>query len=457
MDDKKKRGKNVINQTTKQPKQLKQTKRRGRKPKSSSYIVNNDIKTNDLVYGLDPEPTTAHMCDPSTTQSNSVDLGAGRVGFGKKSRKKPSQDPTVPTENIILHLPIQPENTMSNAWHTPLEMATSGLSSHHATFEQEASNSPESSTHERPYEYNQPSKFEHKVAPSPSLQELHEQPQWAIDKDCDIAHQDNWYNSHMENRLKDPTDFQSVIDVLLDERWKTIHQETTQHYNKKLENLMQQYVDVSNKTNTVPSSTPMFCFWCNHPFKTPPCVLPLKKEKGTYQVYGNFCCPECAVAYNFNEHQNSDKKWERYMLLHQLYRTSMNIPTLHIKPAPPRQALQIYGGPMNITQFRNACRCYKNQYKINYPPLMSVQTQLEEIDLDLNQQASEIFIPVDDTRIMEASENLKLKRKKPANKSKNTLESCMNLLLHGNDSPEDGETTHPEPVFPTHLGTTVFD
>lgn len=454
MDDKKKKGKNVTSINTKQPRQ---TKRRGRKPKSSSYIVNNDIKTNDVVYGLDPEPVPTPVSEPTTIPSNAVEAGTGRGVSGKKSRKKSSQDSTLPAENIILHLPVPPENTMSNAWHTPLEMATSGLSSHHATFEQDAINSPEFSSQERPYAYNQPSKFEPKVTPNPSSQELHEQPQWAIDKDCDIVHQDNWYNSHMENRLKDPTDFQSVIDVLLDERWKTIHQETTQHYNKKLENLMQQYVEVSNKTNTIPSSTPMFCFWCNHPFKTPPCVLPIKKENGKYQVYGNFCCPECAVAYNFNEHQNSDKKWERYMLLHQLYRTSMNIPTLHIKPAPPRQALQIYGGPMNITQFRNACRCYKNQYKINYPPLMSVQTQLEEIDLDLNQQSSDIFIPVDDTRIMEASENLKLKRKKPANKHKNTLESCMNLHLHGHDSTEKAESSNPETTALTHLGTTVFD
>ena len=37
------------------------------------------------------------------------------------------------------------------------------------------------------------------------------------------------------------------------------------------------------------------------------------------------------------------------------------------------------------------------------------------------------FIPLDNNKIDDASNNLKIKRSKPLNKYKNTLESCMNL------------------------------
>ena len=74
--------------------------------------------------------------------------------------------------------------------------------------------------------------------------------------------------------------------------------------------------------------------------------------------------------------------------------------------------------------------CYDKTYILNFPPLVSINVQQEQINFDSNQfnrKDMSLFIPVDNDRISEASENLKLKRKKPISETINTLENCMNL------------------------------
>ena len=63
------------------------------------------------------------------------------------------------------------------------------------------------------------------------------------------------------------------------------------------------------------------CFWDTEPFKTEPVYIAkhLSPSTNKYNVYGCFCCPECAVAYLFNETCDSSIKWERYSLLNHLY------------------------------------------------------------------------------------------------------------------------------------------
>ena len=64
------------------------------------------------------------------------------------------------------------------------------------------------------------------------------------------------------------------------------------------------------------------CNWCfhncddNNIFK-----LPYNIVNNDFNLYGNFCCPECAVAFNFNE-LNDEYVWERYALLNYLYNDS---------------------------------------------------------------------------------------------------------------------------------------
>jgi hypothetical protein len=61
------------------------------------------------------------------------------------------------------------------------------------------------------------------------------------------------------------------------------------------------------------------CFWDTCEFDNPPVYIPKHYINGTYNVYGCFCCPECAVAYLINENIDSSSKFERYHLLNHIY------------------------------------------------------------------------------------------------------------------------------------------
>ena len=65
--------------------------------------------------------------------------------------------------------------------------------------------------------------------------------------------------------------------------------------------------------------------------KIRPFGLPIKKCGNEIHMFGNFCSPECAAAYNFNM-KDSDQ-WERYSYLNELY--SKNI-SENIKLAPSK-------------------------------------------------------------------------------------------------------------------------
>ena len=62
----------------------------------------------------------------------------------------------------------------------------------------------------------------------------------------------------------------------------------------------------TNANKSWPSSTTINCFWCCHPFnKTTPCAIPYSKTNNVYHVYGSFCSPECAAAFNFDNSEDT--------------------------------------------------------------------------------------------------------------------------------------------------------
>ena len=229
--------------------------------------------------------------------------------------------------------------------------------------------------------------------------------QWNISNTIKTEHMDGWYQS--EN-----LDYSNEVP-----------------YDKKIDNLMKPFVE-STKNNKWPMNTNISCFWCCHKFQCRPCALPIRYDNGKYKVYGCFCSPECAAAYNFNDLQDTDMRWERYSLLNLMYKKNNTNSNLKIKLAPPRQCLNMFGGPLSIQQFRDTLENYNKTYVLNFPPMVSINIQQEQINLELNNYNNKdlsLFIPVDQERVSEANENLKLKRKKPVSEAKNTLETCMNL------------------------------
>jgi len=94
------------------------------------------------------------------------------------------------------------------------------------------------------------------------------------------------------------------------------------------------------------------CFWCSYNFDNPAIYIPKHYIKDTYEVYGCFCTPECAVAYLMQEHIDSSTKFERYYLLNHIYSKIYKY-NKNIKPAPnPYYMLDKYYGNLTIQEYR---------------------------------------------------------------------------------------------------------
>ena len=143
--------------------------------------------------------------------------------------------------------------------------------------------------------------------------------------------------------------------------------------------------------------------------------LPYEINNEEIKYLGNFCCPECAVAFNFNE-LDDEYVWERYSLLNYLYSDDLN----KLNIAPSRLILDIFGGPISIDEYKNIIQT-KKHVNIIMPPQLLICPQLE-----VKNKENNIYIPLNINRINKYTDDLKLKREKPVN-NMNTLEDCMNL------------------------------
>ena len=116
-------------------------------------------------------------------------------------------------------------------------------------------------------------------------------------------------------------------------------------YNK-LKNI-QYSLHVNNITNKKSA-----CFWCTYSFDNPVIYIPKSFHNDKYSVYGNFCSPECAAAFLFNEHIDSSTKFERYNLFNNIYANIYNYEK-NIKPAPnPYYLLDKFMGSLTISEYR---------------------------------------------------------------------------------------------------------
>jgi len=165
------------------------------------------------------------------------------------------------------------------------------------------------------------------------------------------------------------------------------------------------------------------CFWCCHQFGWTACVLPRSYDayKNMYTCEGNFCSPECALAYAYADPKSPDStKWSQHALLcdlySQLYRDKI------LSPAPTRALLRMFGGPLDIEQFRDYTTGSNDIVLSELPPIrlqfpsMNVQGPLRDIKK---------YVSLSNESVEKASEQLRLKRSKPVNSNVQTLDMCI--------------------------------
>jgi hypothetical protein len=195
---------------------------------------------------------------------------------------------------------------------------------------------------------------------------------------------------------------------------------TTNHL--RVVNVLKDFEE-KNKVNEWPSNTSICCYWCCHRFDNAPYGIPVNFVNDNFDVFGCFCSLECAAAYNFKMNDYVDEMWERYNLLNLLFRR-MNFGTV-VKAAPDRLALKIFGGYMDIDEFRAFFKSNK-MVNVNFPPMSSLTQQIEEVnEHEINSEFK--YIPLDQERIEKYKAKIMFKRVKPLIDNKNSIESSMNL------------------------------
>ena len=200
------------------------------------------------------------------------------------------------------------------------------------------------------------------------------------------------------------------------------------HYSERL---MVQFQD-SNRVQKLPDRTDCYCFWCCHPFDSIPCVIPSDIKELVWQVYGNFCSPECAVSYLFYERLDSNIQWERYAMLNSLYSGDAEIKagsSTGIRSAPKREVLRIFGGSMDIREFRAIVHEKKLRIDVLTPPMVSIIQTMDTKPIDFyDQSLRNVFVPTEARRLnAPGAQGLRLRRSKPIAGKESTLEFVMNI------------------------------
>ena len=150
-------------------------------------------------------------------------------------------------------------------------------------------------------------------------------------------------------------------------------------------------------------------------------------------MYGNFCSAECATSYLFKERIDSHVQWERYALLNNLYADDAELPPgspSGIRPAPPREVLRMFGGSMDISEYRAVLHEKKLRVDVLTPPMVSIIQTMDTKPIDFyDQNLKNVFIRNDIQHKYNApgAQGLRLRRSKPVKSKEATVEWAMQI------------------------------
>ncbi len=191
--------------------------------------------------------------------------------------------------------------------------------------------------------------------------------------------------------------------------------------------LMVQYKELKSQSK-IPDTTNIACFWCAHPFTWQPTIIPEREEKGIYRVYGNFCSPCCSMAYLLQESLDTHVRWERIALLHRMYGSLYT--SGRIFPAPARESLKLFGGPMTIQEYRASVAAGRIRVDIQMPPMVSILGSIDTKPIDFYDSSMKHTIsPLLGEIVPKAEEGLRLKRSKPLKEKESTLDSVLKIQI----------------------------
>ena len=221
------------------------------------------------------------------------------------------------------------------------------------------------------------------------------------------------------NLLINPNQIQSQIQT---HSQSQLQPQSQSQHNKSLSGYLHekiQNLQFNLHHNTIPDKK-SDCFWCGCSFTNTPVYIPKSKRNGTYEVYGCFSSPECAVAYLFKENIDTSIKWERYSMLNHLYKKIYNY-RKNIKPAPsPFYILNKFYGTMTEEE---------------YHELLTNDNLLLVLDKPLTRIVPELYEEHQDTYLLS---NTNMNSSNPSNLSNQSL-----LCNHPTDESLENHNQHP--------------
>jgi hypothetical protein len=194
------------------------------------------------------------------------------------------------------------------------------------------------------------------------------------------------------------------------------------NFENTVESLLEQFKESNNK-EIYPSKTNIYCWWCCHPFGNTPISLPIRYKKNKYDVMVYF------VVIIVHVHiimyflvVNVQKETLFYIKMYrEIYKENVII-----KPSPPKEILNIFGGVMTIDEYRKNLLLNDFDVHINYPPLTSIIPQMEVI----NNRISNIdYIPISKKKIEIIETNQKNKITSIIKTKRNTIDTFMNIKI----------------------------
>ena len=246
------------------------------------------------------------------------------------------------------------------------------------------------------------------------------------DNEFNLPTQMNLLENNKNNIEKIEKEEKKTNDEKLNQKaWNNNNNHSNKVLKKNLRNILYQFID-SNKEKVWPESTNICCWWCCHSFQNTPCSLPYSYKKNKFYVKGIFCSFNCAASYNFS--MNDNNIHERYSLLNLMYKKLYYRKFIKINLAPPRESLKMFGGYLDIEEFRNYCLENERIFNLIEPPLISIIPKIEE---SINQKNlnSGTGVHVNENILQKTQDSLKLKRSKPIFNPNNSLQTFMDLKI----------------------------
>jgi hypothetical protein len=138
------------------------------------------------------------------------------------------------------------------------------------------------------------------------------------------------------------------------------------------------------------------------------------------------------VAYLFTERLDNNVQWERYAMLNSLYSKDAELvagSSTGVRSAPKREVLRIFGGSMDIREFRAIIHEKKLRIDVLTPPMVSIIQTMDTKPIDFyDQSLRNIFVPTEARRLnAPGAQGLRLRRTKPIAGRENTLDWVMKI------------------------------